>query len=90
MTMVAARQGTSQERFREAGYWLDKTIDQLLTEAVARTPVKLAIVADRTDREQLPRLTYMELERLAGRAASSLVRLGVGRGDIVTVQLPNW
>src|ERR1700751_2349393 len=88
--MVAAKQGTSQDRFREAGYWLDKTVDQLLTEAVARMPVKLAIVADRADREQAPRLTYKELERFADRAASSLLRLGVGRGDIVTVQLPNW
>jgi len=90
MTMVGARQGTSQDRFREAGYWLDKTVDQLLTEAVVRTPVKLAIVADRADRERASRLTYQELDRLADRAASSLVRLGVGRGDIVTVQLPNW
>jgi len=90
MTMVAASQGTSQDKFRQAGYWVDKTVDQLLTEAVARTPVKLAIVADRADREQTPRLTYMELERLADRAASALVGLGVGRGDIVTVQLPNW
>lgn len=89
MTLVAAGQGTS-DKFREAGYWLDKTVDQLLTEGVARTPLKLAIVADRADREQAPRLTYMQLERLANRAASSLVRLGVGRGDIVTVQLPNW
>jgi len=35
-------------------------------------------------------LTYKELEGLANRAATSLLRLGVGRGDIVTVQLPNW
>ena len=90
MTRVAAGQGTSADKFREAGYWLDKTVDQLLIEAVAKTPLKLAIVADRADREQAPRLTYMQLEGLANRAASSLVRLGVGRGDIVTVQLPNW
>jgi cyclohexanecarboxylate-CoA ligase len=90
MAMVAAKHETSQERFREAGYWLDKTVDQLLTEAVTKAPDKLAIVADRADCEQAPRLTYQELERLADRAASSLLRLGVGRGDVVTVQLPNW
>src|SRR5206468_11720079 len=82
---VAKRDG-----FREAGYWLDKTVDQLLTEAAARTPDKVSIVANRADREQSRRLTYKELEELANRAASSLLRLGVGRGDIVTVQLPNW
>lgn len=90
MTVAAARHDASYASFREAGYWLDKTVDQLLTEAVTRTPDKVAIVADRADREQAPRFTYRELETLADRAASSLARLGVGRGDVVTVQLPNW
>jgi cyclohexanecarboxylate-CoA ligase len=87
---VAAKRDAPHVRFRETGYWLDKTVDQLLTEAVAKAPDKVAIVADRADREQAPRLTYKELERLADRAASSLLRLGVGRGDVVTMQLPNW
>ena len=90
MTAAAAKRDTSPASFREAGYWLDKTVDQLLTEAVAKTPDKVSIVADRADREQALRLTYKELERRANRAATSLLRLGVGRGDIVTVQLPNW
>jgi cyclohexanecarboxylate-CoA ligase len=90
MTVAAAKLDTSHASFREAGYWLDKTIDQLLTEATAKTPDKVAIVADRADREQAPRLTYRELEALADRAANSLQRFGVARGDIVTVQLPNW
>ena len=90
MTAAAAKRDSSPASFREAGYWLDKTVDQLLTEAVARTPDKVSIVADRADREQAVRLTYRELESRANRAATSLLRLGVGRGDIVTVQLPNW
>ena len=90
MTAAAAKRDTSPASFREAGYWLDKTVDQLLTEAVAKTPDKVSIVADRADREQALRLTYKELESRANRAATSLLRLGVGRGDIVTVQLPNW
>src|ERR1700757_5048763 len=88
--MAAAKLGTSHASFREAGYWLDKTVDQLLAEAAAKAPEKVAIAADRADCEQAPRFTYRELESLVGRAASSLLRLGVGRGDIVTVQLPNW
>src|SRR6516225_2717030 len=90
MTMAAAKLGTSHASLREAGYWLDKTVDQLLAEAAAKAPDKFAIAADRADREHAPRFTYRELESLVGRAASSLLRLGVGRGDIVTVQLPNW
>jgi cyclohexanecarboxylate-CoA ligase len=90
MTAAAAKRESSPASFREAGYWLDKTVDQLLTEAVAKAPDKVSIVADRADREQALRLTYKELENRANRAATSLLRLGVGRGDIVTVQLPNW
>ncbi len=90
MVIATAKQGISQNNFREAGYWLDKTVDQLLSEAIARTPDKISIVADRADREQALRLTYRELGNLVDRAASSLNRLGVGPRDVVTVQLPNW
>jgi cyclohexanecarboxylate-CoA ligase len=90
MVIATAKQGISQSNFREAGYWLDKTVDQLLSEAIARTPDKISIVADRADREQALRLTYRELGNLVDRAASSLNRLGVGPRDVVTVQLPNW
>ena len=90
MITAAAMRDTSHASFREAGYWLDKTVDELLTEAVATVPDKVAIVADRADRDQARRFTYRELNELADRAASSLLRLGVVSGDIVTVQLPNW
>jgi cyclohexanecarboxylate-CoA ligase len=89
--MVAtAKQDMFQNNFREAGYWLDKTVDQFLSEAIVRTPDKISIIADRADREQALRLTYRELGNLVDRAASSLNRLGVGPRDVVTVQLPNW
>ena len=90
MMISTAKQGMAQNNFREAGYWLDKTVDQVLNEAIARTPDKIAIIADRADREQALRLTYRELGNLVDRAASSLSRLGVGPRDVVTVQLPNW
>ena len=88
--IATAKQDMSRGHFREAGYWLDKTVDQLLTEAAASTPGKVAVVADRADRDQARRFTYCELEDLAERAATSLRNLGVGPGDVVTVQLPNW
>lgn len=90
MAISSAKQELSHQGFREAGYWLDKTVDQLLAEAVARNPDRVAIVADRADRDQAQRFTYRELDVLADRAANSLRRLGVGQRDVVTVQLPNW
>ena len=75
---------------REDGFWIDKTYDEFLQTTIARTPDKLALVADRSDRAEKSRFTYAELGDLIARAAASLKRLGVGRGDVVSVQLPNW
>lgn len=80
----------SAERFREQGYWLDKTVDGLLDEVCARTPEKPAIVADRADREGVRRISYGELRSMADRAAAALRSLGIEPGNVVTVQLPNW
>lgn len=75
---------------RAGGYWLDLTLDHFLAEAVAATPDKAAIVAYRADREGAVRLSYREFDDRVGRAAAALRRLGVGHGDVVAVQLPNW
>ena len=90
MSATAKGQGVSADGFRKAGYWLDKTVDQLLIEAIAKTPDKISIVADRVDRDQALSLTYRELGKRVDRVANSLRALGVGPGDFVTVQLPNW
>ena len=47
-------------------------------------------MADRADRDRALRLSYLELGNRVDRAANSLRALGVGPGDFVTVQLPNW
>ena len=75
---------------REAGFWLDRTIDRYLVDAVERAPDKPAFVAYRADRDEPVRLTYRELGDKVARAAQGLQRLGIGRGDVVAVQLPNW
>ena len=76
---------------RAGGFWQDRTIDEYLTQAVATVPDKLALVGYRADRPgDVSRFTYRELGDMVERAAGALRRLGVGRGDIVAVQLPNW
>lgn len=75
---------------RAAGYWLDKTYDEFLVRAITATPDKPAIIADRADRDHPQRFTYRELGDLVARAAAGLRNMGVGHGDIVAVQLPNW
>ena len=88
---AAAFDATAHARaMREGAFWLDKTIDESLVASSARTPDKLALAAYRSDAEAPRRFSYRELADLVARAAGALRRLGVGRGDVVAVQLPNW
>src|SRR5258708_21052686 len=75
---------------RAGGFWIDKSFDEFLQQAVAATPGKLALLADRADRPEARRFSYAELGDLVARAAAALKRLGVGPGDVISVQLPNW
>ena len=77
-------------RMRSEGFWQDLVVDRFLLDAIARTPAKTALVAYRTDRPDPVRFTYAELGDLVSRAAGGLRRLGVGPGDVVSLQVPNW
>ena len=74
----------------EAAYWRDVTIDDLLVAAVDRFPDKPALVEARADRDATTTLTWRELGDRVGRAAAALRAMGVARGDVVSLQLPNW
>lgn len=78
---------------RARGFWIDRTVDSLLVDAIARFPDKPALVAyrdDRDPREAPVRISFAELGARVARVAGSLRALGVGHGDIIAVQLPNW
>ncbi len=73
------------------GWWHDRTINHDLDACVAAYPDKLALTAVRSrDRGEVRRFTYRELATFADRIAVGLSRLGVGRNDVVAMQLPNW
>ena len=75
---------------RAGGFWVDKTMDAFLCDAVAHFPAKTAIIADRADGEVPKRFTYGELGGMVSRVAGALHAMGVAHGDIVSAQLPNW
>lgn len=56
----------------------------VLTEQAARSPDHVAVV----DRDR--RLTYRQLDDLVGQVAAGLHEMGIGPGDVVSSQLPNW
>ena len=73
-----------RRRFVEAGLWLDRTLQSCFDETAQRMPEHVAIVAGER------RISFADWADEARRVAAGLVRLGVRKGDIVTVQLPNW
>ena len=72
------------------GFWRDRAINDDFDACVAACPDKLALTAVRLDTGDVRRFTYRELATLADRIAVGLSRLGVGRNDVVAMQLPNW
>lgn len=78
-----------REAMTAAGFWKNITTDDYFDRNLAATPDALALssvsVTDGTRRD----LTWAELDLLADRAAIGLRKLGVGRNDVVTCQLPN-
>lgn len=72
------------------GLWHDRTINDALDACVAACPDKLALTAVQVESGEVKRFTYRELGQMADRIAVGLARLGVGKNDIVSCQLPNW
>jgi non-ribosomal peptide synthetase component E (peptide arylation enzyme) len=71
-------------RYRRSGHWGDETFSAILKRHAGAHPEREALV----DRGR--RVTYAELLRRVDRVAARLGALGVGPGDVVTLQLPNW
>jgi cyclohexanecarboxylate-CoA ligase len=72
------------------GLWHDRTINDDLDACLAEHPDKTALIAVCDERGEIRRFTYREMAFLADRIATGFVRLGVGRNDVVALQLPNW
>ena len=78
------------QRMRATGFWFDTAFDDFVVRAIESTPDKPALVAYRADREQPRRIDWRGFGDLVARCAAGLQDLGILRGDIVAVQLPNW
>ncbi|ANZ40791.1 cyclohexanecarboxylate-CoA ligase [Lentzea guizhouensis] len=78
------------ETYRARGWWrTDETLVDDLRRAAREHPDRRAVVVWHTDGRDTETLTYAELERRVDRIAAGLAGLGVERGDVVTLQLPN-
>jgi len=86
----------SQEKIKEyteKGFWGTKTLLDLFKENVAANKERLALVDPPNRGEftnQAPeRITYEDLSKRVDALATSLMNRGIGKDDIVQVQLPN-
>ncbi len=75
---------------RAAGFWRDVTVLDFLDRAVERRGDHAAVVNHNSMTGERTAITYREFEARSIRMALGLRRLGVGRGDVVSWQLPNW
>jgi len=71
------------KRYREEGYWEDKTLTEKLDEAIDAVPDKVALVCDQKT------ITYREMGNSINRLALHFSKLGFQPGDRVVFQMPN-
>jgi len=72
------------DRYRVEGWWRGECIWDAFAATVGRVRAKTAVV------EGEARTTFAALADAAERVAGGLQALGVGRADVVALQLPNW
>jgi acyl-CoA synthetase (AMP-forming)/AMP-acid ligase II len=82
-----------RRQFREAGWWGDQTLADLFFASCARHPDRLALV-DAPNRADFAfgeprRLTYREMQAEVERYAGALLAAGIGKDDVIVIQLPN-
>jgi cyclohexanecarboxylate-CoA ligase len=70
--------------WRARGLWSKESFWQLFTTTCKRSTTGIALV------DGFIRLSFAEIAARVERLAAGLARLGVARGSVVTVQLPNW
>lgn len=68
----------------DRGLWIDRTLVDIFDDHVASHPDKLACVS------RSGRWTYGEVAEKVEVLAANFARLGIGHGDVISVQLPNW
>ena len=75
---------------KAAGLWTDRLLLDDFDRWTAKVPERTAIVDHNSMTGARTALTYAALSQRVDRIAAGLAQLGVGRHDVVSMQLPNW
>jgi cyclohexanecarboxylate-CoA ligase len=85
---ISVNEGRRREYY-DAHWWRTTTVLDDFEAAWQAHPDKTAVVSYRSGADSPHRLSYRDLAARVERTAAALLHLGVGEGDVVSVQLPN-
>ena len=75
------------ERYESEGWWTPDTLGDLVADGLAKVPDAIFCVHSAVRPHAG---SFRDVEHVAKRFAAGLRRRGVGPGDVIAVQLPNW
>lgn len=75
---------------REQRRWLDTLLTDRFDQILASKADDTAIVEYRHETAKEHRYTFGEIHERANRIAANLLSAGIRKGDVVSLQLPNW
>ena len=78
------------QAMKSAGFWADRVLLEDLDRWAEDAPARIATVDHNSVTGPSTTLTYAELQDRVNRLANGLIRLGIRKGDVVSLQLPNW
>ncbi|MBA2450272.1 MAG: AMP-binding protein [Chloroflexi bacterium] len=78
------------DRYTAQGSWGATLLHDYLARHAAERPQREAVVSPARGSEERARLTWRQLGAEVERAAGGMRALGLGTGDVVSIQLPNW
>ena len=72
------------------GVWADRVITEYFDRWIKEKPAETAVVSFKEECGSAIRLSWSELGDRVGAIARGLTAIGIGKGDVVSFQLPNW
>lgn len=79
-----------RDAMRASGHWRDVVLTDFLDRWAAERRDSIAVVDHNSMTETRTELTFGELAGRVDRIAAGLAQIGIGRGDVISFQLPNW
>ena len=81
---------TRVQQMADAELWRDRTILDFLDHRVSTTPDQVCVTDNNSVSGRSTSWSFRNIDRISRRLAAGLSAHGIGSGDVVAMQLPNW